>query len=142
MTDCRARVRRLTRLQAVGESRAQSHENLFARAVAEEAGAAANLSHIEGLILSASPLAIAGNGAGLAAAAQLRALLLPAAEMAETRLQSALARRTDAEARMAQSRARNRCLNDIVQQARVAASRHAEQAEADARPAPRQKAQP
>lgn len=135
MTDSRTRVRRLARLQAMGDSAARSSERAFANAIAEAANAAAQLSHIEGLILTAAPLTIASSAAGLAAAAQLRALLLPAAEMAEARLLSAVVQKSDAEARLAHSRARSRRLAEIVHEARAAETRHAEQAEIEARPA-------
>ncbi len=142
MNHSRARVRRLARLQAMGDSASRTSERAFARAIAEAANAAAQLSHIEGLILTAAPLNIANSGAGLAAAAQLRALLLPAFEMAEARLHAAVARRTDAETRLAHSRARSRRLGEIVHEARTAAARQAEQAEAEARPTPAQRARP
>jgi len=140
MNNSLARIRRLARLQAMGDSAARTSERAFAQAIADAANAAARLSHIEGLILTAAPLAIAGNGAALAAAAQLRALLLPAAEMAESRLHSAVANRSDAEARLVQSRARSRRLAEIVQEARTASTRHARQAEVEARPTPHNKA--
>lgn len=142
MSESLSRMRRLARLQALEDNAARTRERAFAKAIAEAANAAARLSHIEGLIRTAAPLAVADKGGGLAAAAQLRALLLPAAEMAEARLHSAVALRSDAETRLAHSRARGRRLAEIVGEARATATRHAEQAEVEARPTPRHKAKP
>lgn len=137
MNDSRARVLRLARLQAMADNAARSSERAFARAIAEAASTAARLSHIEGLILTTAPLAKGGNAADLCAAAQLRALLVPAAELAEARLLAAVAERAQAEARLAHSRARSRRLAEIVAEARAATTRLAEQAEIEMRPIPR-----
>ncbi len=115
---------------------ARRHERAFARAVCDAADAAARLSHIEGLILTSAPLDRAGGVAGLAAAAQLRVLLLPAAEMAEARLRSAVVARGEAETRLADARARARLLDDAVRRARLLAGRAVDQREADDRPFP------
>jgi hypothetical protein len=130
------RTRRLGRMLAVGQQRARTSERNFAIAVQRSADAAAQLSHIEGLILTAAP---EPNGQGvpqLAAAAQLRALLMPAAAAASARLEQERAARIRAEAEMETARARARRLADIDTAARQALATAAHDREAEARPAP------
>jgi len=97
---------RMTRLMALGEQAARASERRFAGAVARAAEAAANLSHIEGLIMTAAPVTEARGVAALAAAAHLRALLVPAAVAAEARLSAAVEQRRIAEARLRQDQLR------------------------------------
>jgi hypothetical protein len=130
------RARRLGRLKSLGDVEARRTLRAFAEAVAEAAGAAQRLSHIEGLLLSAGPPVAAEPVAGLAAAAQLRALLLPAVQMAEARLEVAVAERREAEARLAHSHARGARLNEAAARANVETRRVAEQRDMEARPAP------
>lgn len=100
------RDRRMVRMLALGEQGARACETRFARSVAQAADAAASLSHIEGLILTAAPLPDARSVSALAAAGHLRALLVPAAEAAAARLHAAVAARQAAEAALLAARER------------------------------------
>lgn len=106
------------RLLTLGEQAARASERRFAGAVAQAADAAATLSQIEGLILTAAPLNQARGVAGLAAGAHLRNLLAPAAEAAEARLKAAVAQRQAAEAKLHADRLRAEKLADRAQVAR------------------------
>jgi len=124
------RDRRMARLLALGEQSARASEARFAHSISCAADAAATLSHIEGLILTAAPMADARNVAALMSAAHLRGLLVPAAAAAASRLSIALRARCEAEARLVVDRSR---ASRFADQARTA--RHALIAEATAREA-------
>jgi len=119
----------------MGEHRARASAREFAVAVARSAEAADRLSQIEGLLLTAGPVAARQGVAGLAAAAQLRTLLMPAATVASERLTAAHADRRAAELRLETSRARVRRLSDLHDDARRAMTGHALAREAESRPA-------
>ena len=129
-----ARDRRMLRLLTLGEQAARASEVRFARCVAQAADAAASLSHIEGLILTAAPLRDARGVTAIAAAAHLRALLLPAAEAAAARLQDAVADRRTAEAALVATRERARRLADQATGARRALANEVADKEGQDRP--------
>jgi hypothetical protein len=130
----RERARRAGRVLAVGQHKARASQRAFAQAVARSADAAAQLSHIEELMLSAGP-GLADTVHDLAAAAQLRALLMPAAEAAGRRLDAANKERHEAEQKLEADQARIRRLTEIDIEARRALSTNALAREAEARPA-------
>lgn len=111
---------RMVRMLALGEQAARASERRFAGAVAHAAEAAATLSHIEGLIMTAAPIPEARGVAALAAAAHLRALLVPAAEAAEARLTAAVAQRHAAETKLLEDRLRAQKLTERAAIARRA----------------------
>lgn len=131
----RQRIQRLNRLLMIGEHRARASARELAMAVAHSAEAADRLSRIEGLILTAGPAAAPQQVSGLAAAAQLRALLIPAATAASERLQAAHAERCAAEMRLETSRARVRRLSSLHDDARRELTDLALAREVESRPA-------
>jgi hypothetical protein len=129
-----ARLKRIARIAAIGELRVRGCERAFALALSRAADASAQLAHIEGLILTAGPQRPSTAASDLIAAAQLRAMLMPAADEALRRAQAARAARAEAESRLAQAQAQARRLQDIMAAARRNAVREAARRDAEARP--------
>lgn len=113
------RLQRLARLLALAQAEARRSEQALGAALARLESAQDRRRRIDGLIADVAPRPGQAGALPLAAGAQLRALLAPAADAAAAGQASATAERQRAEARLAAMRSRVDRLESMAQGTRA-----------------------